>query len=227
MPQNRINTNSALSSRPAVIIPAAGFGRRVGSPAAKELFLHPQQKVPLIEVALQRAFAIEARPVVITRESKTELLDYLRCHSQIEQIQIQIIPGSIEWPDTVMQSENYWSDENLLLLPDTDFLPQDIPHKMILALQNYETTWAVHQVSDGRTWGCLQVREGSLYNCEKPVSAEPAQAWGLIGFRRQVGQKLFRQLLESTMNHQWFLSSKNFSLFELESFADLTRSSIS
>lgn len=208
----------------AVIIPAAGFGRRVGSPNAKELFLHAEQKLPLIEVAIQKAFQTGGRPVIVTRRDKLELVEYCEKHAQRSQIDLVLIENSREWPDSVLLSQGYWREDNILLLPDTDFSPIDILHEIKDSLIMVQSVWATHQVENGRTWGCLKIENQRLLQCEKPQQDLPAIAWGIIGFKKSIGVKIFESLLQSTSDHQWFSNEFSFETLPLNSFVDLTRS---
>jgi len=112
---------------PLVLIPAAGFGTRVGSPAAKELFLNASGS-PLIAFGLDQA-RLRGWPVhVITRKEKTELIRYLEDYRQMwsVDVEIQLIEPSREWPDTLLKSQPFWREKNLLCLPDTVFEPLEV-----------------------------------------------------------------------------------------------------
>ncbi len=221
------NTNSD-SEIPLVVLPAAGFGTRVGSPQAKEVQIGPEGK-PLIERALQQA-AIRGWPVhVITRKEKTQLIDYLKQYSVRENLDVtvQIIEPSQEWPDTVLKSAPYWRKTNLLCLPDTSFEPQRIWDELIKALNTdpeMDLSVASFKPKDFSTWGVFRKESDQVQICEKPreVKSETV-AWGLIGFRAKKGEKLFQAQLASTFDHQWKDLSLRGQFFPLEDFKDLTR----
>src|SRR5258708_92126 len=110
-----------------VLIPSAGFGKRMGNPPAKELFPDPETGRPLIEFAFHLAASCTATSVVITRRDKTQLREALETYPGLETI---LIERSAEWTDTVMQSEPAWGDLNVLIMPDTRFHPPEIVARM-------------------------------------------------------------------------------------------------
>lgn len=202
-----------------IIIPAAGFGKRVGSPPAKELFPHPQTGKPLIEEALLKAKTVGA-PLVITRSDKTALIDYL-----VEQnVEHQLIDATREWSNTVLASEPYWLENNLLLLPDTDFTPLSILPNLIEGLKNHPVTLGVFPVQDASSWGMIKGDEKKLMIADKPrMGFSHIQAWGLIGFKKDVGVKLFSALAESNVDGSWKKTDLDFKTYKLANFVDLTR----
>jgi bifunctional N-acetylglucosamine-1-phosphate-uridyltransferase/glucosamine-1-phosphate-acetyltransferase GlmU-like protein len=202
-----------------VIVPAAGYGRRMGQPPAKELLPHPQTGRPLIGEALDRIAGQNLRAHVIVRDDKTALLDYL---ANRKTITVQTVKPTAEWPHTVLQSEASWAQHNLLYLPDTDFAPLDIMPRLLAAPT--ATAWAVHRVPDPEHWGMLKLSQGDLHVAEKPQDGSGDWAWGMVAFQRSAGRNLFEAMIASgEATGAWQKLRFSFRLIELESFRDLTR----
>lgn len=102
-------TSDAIT--PTVLIPAAGFGKRVGSPSAKEL-LPDEDGQPIIAWALRQVAKRGWHAHVITRPAKQPLLEYLEKQKNNGlSLSIQLIEGSSEWPDSLLQSRQHWSGQ--------------------------------------------------------------------------------------------------------------------
>lgn len=221
-------------SKPLLILPAAGYGTRVGSPESKELLPHPKTGQPLIEKSLEIAVQNKWDVHVVTRKEKQSLIDFLRKYAQEKKINIniQVVEKTKEWPDTILKSQGFWQEKNLFLLPDAEWDPLMAP----VALLDYLNT--LRSISLGvfcpnslTTWGAVQTvksveGEDKIFFCEKPscVDSELAKAWGMIAFTKSVGLELFEVLLASTFDHQWRQGPHaRYSFINLSSFHDLTR----
>ena len=75
-----------------VIIPAAGFGKRVGGAVSKELLYYKDDSFPLIQWCLSLCKKYELKPVVISRRDKLDLNQYLAS----ENIEMCLIDSSEE-----------------------------------------------------------------------------------------------------------------------------------
>lgn len=209
-----------MIEKPLVLIPAAGFGTRMGSPHAKELLPGPDGR-PLIENALRQAQERHWPVHVITRKEKTQLIQFLERYKELE-ISIQLIESSREWPDTLLQSQSVWRERNLLCLPDTVYDPPAIWDSLVES--SAEIAAAVFEPGDFSKWGVMKISDGSFELCEKPQIQKPSmKAWGLLCFSKKRGQDLLQAQLESTFDHQWRKLSGRIELFSLKSFKDLTR----
>lgn len=238
---------SSNLSKPLLLLPAAGFGTRVGSPNAKEIFLGPNGS-PLIESSLYQARLRDWPVHVITRKEKTDLLNYLNEYQkkyfnpdQVDgfNISIQLIEPSREWPETLLKSKDYWRHINLLCLPDTIYEPQEVWNSMIADVQQAHLQNKKNMISAGlfsaedySKWGVIKAgKSTSLFLCEKPqpqtllemMGVNSVKAWGLIAFSQAIGEKLFSAQLESTFDHQWKTLETDFVFHELSMFKDLTR----
>ncbi len=211
------------------LIPAAGFGKRLGGPPAKEILIDPENNRPIIDWSLELALKYALKPIVITRKSKTSLISYIEDNWLDRGVELMLVEASKEWPDSILQSQNLWSEVNLMILPDTRFAPQELVEKLIsdCEFKNQASFGFFDTKESLETWGVLGISEGkSLQICEKPfdlVGADQFKAWGLIAFRKEVGKELFASLLKSNQDHQWFQFSHSCSTHKLNYFKDITR----
>jgi dTDP-glucose pyrophosphorylase len=233
-----------------VLIPSAGFGTRVGNPNAKEMFLRPESSQmpgqPMISYALSLAISSSAKAHVILRAEKIGLLKYLRDLEQKEksfktQVSTQLVSKTREWPETLLLAQPYWSEFNVVCLPDTDFMPKKIVDEMFEKLESgSDVVFATFTANDYKSWGVISVDEGTpasqvdsstkfernyrYIHCEKPEKwDQTTRAWGLFGFRKKAGTKILSQMLESTFDHIWRPVQGEISLIPMTYFEDLTR----
>lgn len=216
-----------------VLLPAAGLGTRVGSPPAKEL-LPDLQNRPLIDFALEQAFAREWPVHVITRAEKRSLLEHLATwQDRGLDVSIQLVELTKEWPETLLLSRPFWRENNLVVLPDTRYEPLDIWDEMLRVQQKMAA--AVYAVCESQdfsnisSWGVIESDPFRL--CEKPQhllskSENSYLIWGLMMFEKSAGEALLQAHLESTFDHQWKALAAEVHLVRLQSFIDLTRRSL-
>lgn len=268
---------ASVGDRRVVIIPAAGFGRRIGAPEAKEMLtrvslqsrakghaqsaqLREHEHVhegavgitihdPLIELPLQLAARASAQAVVVTRAEKASLLKYLNqrarvdgeCAGESDKLnecdilnpQVCLIEQTREWPESILASQAYWGDFNLVCLPDVDFAPLAMIEKMYEALNENDIVFATFTPQDSFSkWGVVDI--SNHYHCEKPdtffevatntpLNQENLRAWGLFAFRREFGEQLLKNMLTSTFDHKWHKLEGRVGFLPLDEFADLTR----
>lgn len=206
------------------LIPAAGFGTRVGQPAAKELLPGPDG-LPMIEYSLELSWQLGATPVVITRKQKTTLIDYLKEHQKFQNCgRLVLIENSKEWPESLLLAESEWAEKNLLLLPDVTWQPENILHELVAALQDVDLAVATHKVKDPSLWGVVEQQGDTIVFKEKVSADSAALAWGILAFRKSVGRKVFESQLQSTLLRQPVRCSNiSAAEFPLTEFEDITR----
>ncbi len=212
--------------RPLVIIPAAGFGRRVGSPEAKELFLRPDG-TRLIDLGLQCASERAWPAHVITRTEKTSLVRYLK---QSPNTTVQLIGATYDWPETILQSEPFWHEWNLVFLPDMDFKPRKILEEFAfeMSVGDVDVITANHLVEDASHWGLLwpDSATGLTVGEKVPIEkSEKRQAWGLYAFKKSAGRKLLEAQLDSCRDHRLRQLPIRSKALKLSAYLDLTRPS--
>ncbi|MDH4466994.1 MAG: hypothetical protein QE271_02980 [Bacteriovoracaceae bacterium] len=224
---------SLVKPLPLLILPCAGLGTRVGSPASKELLLSPLSSEPLIVYWLKLASSFDLPVHVISRKGKDVLHDFLMDwkiqHSLT--LTLQILEGlEGEWPTTVLKSEEFWREKNILGLPDTVFSTLDDWKNFLAVLDLNPLTVMAHELEKGQDsskWGVIKtIDKDNLAWCEKPLSFNSEKlvsAWGIFSFAKSIGQELFLALENSTQKHEWQKFSFSHIVLKLTSFKDLTR----
>lgn len=195
------------------IIPAAGFGTRMGMrpDQSKELLPLGAGGGPLIQDILWQCEIYNLNPLVITRKEKKDLIEY--CEKP--NVHVHIIRPKGEWYDTVLASKRYWEEDNILILPDTRFSPATAIYDIEKSLElGSKAVFALHKVSDGSKWGTI--KDYSLF--EKYPNSTNAWAWGVIGFKKDYGEELFNSMREKKP-----LKLKDSSFLILDDFQDVTR----
>lgn len=213
-----------------MIIPAAGFGTRVGSPTAKELLPNDQGE-PLIKRSLDQARLHQMAVHLITRKEKAELISYVEKEARENdfELHVQTIDPSREWPETILQSQEFWRARNIVSLPDTVYEPRAVLGEMLQALEQKQVVFATFRPGNFTTWGVVfPISETEIAICEKPQEIPQRfqgelKAWGVFGFQKESGVDLLKAQLVSTFDHNWIQLKYSASLFDLTSFEDLTR----
>lgn len=207
-----------------VIIPAAGFGKRVGLSKSKELLYYKSEKFKIIEWSLRLCKKYEMLPVVISRKDKQDLNTFLSSYGS--ELKLCLVEASEEWTHSVCLSVDYWADKNILLLPDSRFAPVHILKKIDQSLRKFDLSFATFKVQDPAQWGIVLPRD--LEIAEKPSKiTKQFLAWGLIGFKKQAGLSLFEDLRISSKDRIFKkIKTQNVDFIPLESYQDITRSAI-
>lgn len=218
-------------ARMRAIIPAAGWGRRMGSPPAKELLPHPiDPSRNFLELCLDLCAQFGLDPLIISRQNKEALNDWLSVH--LTRDHYLLLPPTSEWSETVWLSHPAWGEENILLLPDVFFEPLSVLEVMKQNLKSYEMVLATHRIPlrVAHQWGLL-LSDGFVV--EKPQKLLPEwenmkhlTAWGVIAFRKSDAVVKFweqynrysKQSIPLRLPIPW-------KQFALKSFIDLTRGS--
>jgi choline kinase len=218
-----------------ILIPAAGFGQRVGSPPAKELLIRPLTDRAFIDWPLELALKRNWRALVISRHDKISLNKYIEDYcirllsnsSDVNSLSIELlkISASTDWYDTLLQSKEYWSERNIIFLPDVQFAPSGILDQLDSALQENDLAVAVHSVEDSENWGHIYDINDRLWAAEKPKQKLPLKgfAWGLFGFQKNAGTEVLTAQWQSQVENKPQEIKKKCAFFNLESFSDLTR----
>lgn len=169
------------NERVKILIPAAGFGTRVGSPPAKELFLRADTSKPMIEWTLEQAMQNNIYATVITRKDKLPLIDYLTSHPDyLKNFNLFLFDHSKDWQDSLLKAKSEWAELNLVLLPDTTWEPTFILKDLVqnfVQNKNLNSVAALHQVHDTQNWGILckekrndKNKENNAYNDKATVN---------------------------------------------------------
>lgn len=228
-----------------MVLPAAGYGLRAQALGSKEI-LPLWQGRPLIDFHLENALQFGMDVHLITRESKKDLIFHVEdfCKKAGLSSQIQLIETTGEWPLSVLKSQDFWRQRNILCLPDTVFSPNFLLQQILEMLSdNLKLVVGsfVPEIEKDRKfsqWGWMRSHESGLNHqerleiWEKPFlksgfKREAYVAWGVIGFQADVGETLFSALEESTQKKQKTFVMASSRILNLQSFSDLTRSRVS
>lgn len=209
-----------------IIVPAAGFGRRVGSPESKEMFFRSNGE-RLIDLPIKLAKTNSWPVLVLSREEKQELNQYLTRHNYSREIQVHCVGVTSDWPETLLKSEAKWKDWNIVVLPDTEFSPMTILEGFEELVKNsqFDVVAWIHSVEkeDLSQWGYICSIDNKVYLSEKPKKPLSDQAWGLFAFHKSKGRELLALQKESNQDHQWKAADFRVKLIQLNAFKDLTR----
>lgn len=205
-------------NRVVCLIPSAGYGTRMGClpHEAKELIINPSTNKPLIQWHLDLCSKYNLKPLVITRKEKTGLIDY--CKKQ--NVDCLLVEHQEEWTNTLLMVKEHWGETNILLLPDTNFsdtsVLSNIKHSLII--ESKPLVAAVHNVKDGNKWGMVNHRYTKYIIQEKPTNQKVGYAWGILGFKKECGIKLFENLKDKKV-----YSTNDLKIYKLQWFKDVTR----
>jgi dTDP-glucose pyrophosphorylase len=224
MPLGYYGDSDSDKQKNLAIIPAAGLGTRVGSPAAKELLPHPMGKKTFLETTLDLCDQFDLHPLVISRNNKQALNTKLVSLQKQRNLSFLILPPTLEWTYTLHQSRAYFGKKNILLLPDAVFDPHHIIKELLADLDSYQLSFASFSVENPQKWGCLSIQDNNFYFCEKPLLSAPRlMAWGLIAFTDQSGGEFFNHYKETSFDHQWRPIYLSIKVRNLHQFIDLQR----
>lgn len=201
-----------MKNKIKAIIPCCGYGKRMGMRPneSKEMLLDSFFNY-IIDHSFKLCEEFDLESLVITRKDKKDLIKYLK------RLKIKYMlyepKANDEWNHSVMASKKKWTENNILILPDTRFSSITVIEDIKKGLElNNNAVIALHEVNDPKKWGIIK----DYKILEKPKGLKgPQMAWGLIGFKKHYGEKLF-----TNINGQ---KLKNISFTYLENFVDITR----
>lgn len=209
-----------------ILLPAAGWGSRMGYPNAKEILLNPQTGQPFIQYALESVLGLDVHCVVITRSEKKDLLAWLTVYKKENpsvSIEPYFVTSTEEWPDTLLKTKSIWTDFNIVLLPDTDWKPKTMSLQLQQQLATSHAVYGVFNTTK-KNWGFVKAESERLSIVEKPLNIPAGfQAWGLFGFRKEAGEEILQAHLQSTKDHEIKDISVATAIVRLEEFNDRTR----
>jgi hypothetical protein len=213
-----------LNRQTTMIIPAAGYGRRVGSPPAKEILFRAGTNEPMIDGPINWGQERGLRVLVVTRRNKQVLIDHLTQNHK--SVNLSLIEDSNDWQSTILQIKSEWTQKNIIVLPDTEFSPLEVLDQMPALLDQFDVVTARHSVEDASQWGHVwSLNESSFVVAEKPIFSinQTPTAWGLIGFRDEIGEDLLKSQWLSQENKEIREIQGRLGFVELAGFRDLTR----
>lgn len=223
--KENVKTKS-LAASVTVLLPAAGWGQRMGSPNSKEILINPEYNIAYIQFAIESVTELLCPIIIITRKEKTQLTEWIRDYkikNPLVDLQIFFITDSSEWPDSLLQTSDLWSEYNLVLLPDTDWKPKNQVHAILNHLQHADVVYSIFP-TEKLNWGFVKRMDNEFELVEKPKQLVSGfSAWGHIGFRQSAGQDILKAHLQSTMDHEVKRLPLRIKVEPLQAFQDRTR----
>lgn len=231
-----------------VILPCAGEGSRLDLKTPKELF----EIVPgtlLIDFSLDhiRAKGNKIKVAVVIQPWKMEVAEYVS--QKLPGITVQTVlfnDAYSEWPGSIYSSSEVFSENNLVLFPDSclslrERTRSDISTcfndrgetlgEMILkALKLYKVVFGYIKCTDPevlKNLGSLRVEAGEVTEFQdKPFKNLELfnSFWGCCGFRKEYGKALYDFLIGSVRHQSVPLSEQSFhpaGAIDLHSYIDL------
>lgn len=199
------------------IIPCAGFGTRMRMQPheAKELLLDEDGN-PTIDWSLNICKKYDIEPIIVTRPEKIEFNHFL------DQRGITyVFDEGKSVGISLLKSQPYWSDYNIILLPDTRFEYDDKFFINIFKAMKAgnDSIFALFNVDDYLNWGIIC--DNTFYEKPKRIFTEDdnAFAWGVIGFKKEYGKTLLNSY--NLTAEPLVLSNPGY-LF-IENFKDISR----
>jgi len=215
-----------------IILPCAGEGSRMGLSIPKELF----EIVPgtrLIDFSLEhiRAFPQKEKitTAVVIRPGKRKVAEYVT--GQLPGITVKTVmfnDNYLEWPGSVYSANRVFSENNLVLLPDsflglsanvnnvntkekspvtTDSGGNTLVELMADALSIHKVVFGCSECKDGEileTLGAVRIEKGIISGFQDKPSGSLENFngfWGCYGFRKEYGRVLYDFLIQS-VHHQ-------------------------
>jgi hypothetical protein len=233
-----------------VILPCAGSGTRLGTKEPKELF----EIVPgtcLIDFSLahiEAALSKKAIKVaVVIRPWKKEVVDHVR--RKLPGVNVEAVMFDEryqEWPGSVYSAAEMFSNQNLVLLPDSILNVGKAPGKRgpncyddkgLSLIESVSEVLLCHGVVFGwiecgdspmlKKLGALRVKEGKVIAFQdKPGESlwKYNGFWGCYAFTKDAGRPLYDFLVKSVLHQRISLEELSFyppGAIRLESYGDL------
>ncbi len=246
-----------------VILPCAGQGSRLALKSPKELFeIAPGTR--LIDFSLDHIQAIydkegkrnlpsislKIKVAVVTRPCKVEVAEYvfrkLRRLSGITVETVMFNNAYSEWPGSVYSASEFFSENNLVLLPDSYLRLSEGPSctfstcfndkgetlvELVLnALKVYKVVFGSVKCTEKKILkqlGAMRIEDGEVSAFQdKPFQnlEQFNSFWGCYGFRKEYGKALYDFLIKSVQHQPVSLKEQPFypvGTIPLHSYRDL------
>jgi hypothetical protein len=251
-----------------VILPCAGQGSRLALKSPKELFeIAPGSR--LIDFSLNHIEAIyhkggnrnlpsttiKIKVAVVTRPWKVEVAEYVSqrvCRFPEITVETVMFNDSYrEWPGSVYSASEFFSDNNLVLLPDSYLRLKEgsegsssnfstcfnnngetLAELVLNALKEYKVVFGSVKCSDTekkilKQLGAMRVEDGEVTAFQdKPFQNLERfnRFWGCYSFRKEYGKALYDFLIKSVLHQPVSLKKQPFypvGTISLHSYWDL------
>ncbi len=219
-----------------IILPSAGEGSRLNLGYSKELY-EVQNGLKLIDLSLLHISEYNNRKnyrikisVVITPQ-KEKVYEYVKKKfPYLDVKKIYFDNKYKEWPGSIYSARKYYSDINIVLLPDTviKLKGKSLIDIIINKLDSYETVFGYIKTKEKKdliNLGAMKVKNGEiLLFKDKPKQDYQFynSYWGCFGFRKSIGRDLYKFLNKSVLDiNSDIIPPFSMGGFPLDSFYDL------
>lgn len=201
-----------------LILPCAGYGTRVGMEAheSKEMLFDKQDQEKLIDKYIRIASINDFELLVISREDKTQLNNYLESKGILR----YYVKNSKEWTDSIYQSRTLWDNENILMFPDAEFFnEEEVIQGMKFHLEEckVDLTLGVFPVDNVTNWCVYEPKSQDIHE-KNPKADKDGLAIGVFGFTKRMGESLFHEMVMFNRSYK-----RQTQLIKVVGFKDLTR----
>jgi len=170
---------------------------------------------PMIDYSLSLCNKFNLDPIIITHKNKTDLIDYVK-----DKTEILIVDNTVtDYFQSVLLSKGYWYNQNILLLPNIRFEPENALESLA-SFGSSKVVLGVHTVENSTKYGAIKIKDEEVFYANKPLTNETNFAWGLISFKYDYGIELFNNMLDKNKWHKFHYET-NFVF--LNNFLDVNR----
>jgi len=234
-----------------VILPCAGEGSRLNLKSPKELF-EIAPGVRLIDFSLNHiraiynkegkrnlpSISIKIKVVVVTRPWKMEVAEYvsqrLRGFPEITVETVMFNDSYSEWPGSVYSASEFFSENNLVLLPDSCLCLSEGPsctlslstcfnekgetlvELLLNVIKEYKLVFGSIECTEKKILkqlGAMRVEDGEVSAFQdKPFQnfEQFNHFWGCYGFRKEYGRAIYDFLIKSVRHRPVSLKEQPF-----------------
>jgi len=231
----------------SIILPAAGFAQRMGTPEAKEL-IEVCTGTRLIDfslnhIRLAQKLKIPHKVIVVIRKEKESVYEHVyKTLSPASQVLCEYFnPNFQEWPGSIFSAKRHFSNYNLVLLPDsvirlsandpmTNENGSNLVEQVIQNLTRSPLVLGVCRCSDPSilsTMGSVKIGDdGNVLDLkDKPRKPESFNGfWGALAFNKSIASELHEFLHQSVVEKTGNFPAQSFcpaASFPIHHYTDL------
>jgi hypothetical protein len=229
-------------NRITIILPCAGEGSRLALQTPKELF-EIEPGVRLVDYSLRHILAaarqdkFQITAAVVIRPGKFDVVDYVS--QRLAGITVETVmfdSNYREWPGSVYSAKGVFSENNLVLLPDsylsltapgrdnhpdtTDSRGKTLVETVLAALSRYKVVFGCIPCKDPqrlKNLGAVRIEKNVITAFrDKPPPGEQSEIlngfWGCYAFKKSEGKALYDFLIRAVRQEPLPLTGQPFNL---------------
>jgi hypothetical protein len=108
--------------------------------------------------------------------------------------------ATASWPESVLMSQPFWADANLLLLPGLDLRPDNVVIDIVNNLKKFDISYGLYESQNIKAHGHVEIGEKQIQICDG--YKKHGLPWGLLAFRKSVGRMLFESMISAAADHE-------------------------